>query len=58
MRFVPLTSAKQQAAPSLRTARKGFTQARVAPANQIRELALEFDLAVPDRVTHLNSAVF
>ena len=50
LRFVPITTAEQQASLALPRARHGFVKARTAQANQLRSLLTEFGLVWPQGI--------
>jgi transposase len=50
LRFVPITTAEQQASLALPRARHGFVKARTAQANQLRSLLTEFGLVLPQGI--------
>jgi transposase len=53
MRFVAIKTDEQQAVLSLHHVRQGFVKARIAQANQISGLLLEFGVVVPQGITHI-----
>lgn len=54
MRFVAVKTPAQQAVLSLHRARQGFVKARTATANQLRGLAFEFGITLPQGIAHLS----
>jgi transposase len=57
MRFVPVTSAEQQAVLSLHRVRQGFVEERAATINRIRGLLPEFGVILPRRAEQVRRAV-
>ncbi|HEX9811799.1 MAG TPA: IS110 family transposase [Burkholderiales bacterium] len=53
MRFVPVKTPDAQALLALHRARAGFVKARTAQANQIRGLAAEFGIVIPQGIAKL-----
>ena len=57
MRFVPIKNADQQAVLSLHRARQGFVRARTASANQLRGLLVEYDITLPQGISHVTNGL-
>ena len=53
MNFVPVKTAEQQAVLGLHRARQSFVKARTVQANQIRGLAGEFGMVIPQGIGHI-----
>jgi transposase len=53
MDFVPVKTTEQQAVLALHRARQSFVKARTAQANQIRGLAAEFGMVIPQGIGHI-----
>ncbi|MFT5758852.1 MAG: transposase [Alteromonadaceae bacterium] len=54
MRFVPIKNGEQQAILSIHRARQGFVKARMAQANQIRGLLMEYGIIIPQGIVNIN----